>query len=147
MSVIKTVPISLRAFGYSMKSSNETRCIALQKAVDAHGFEKVIARLNQIKINSEHVKQTEKDILYVLSKMPLPQDDDCDDPTPPLPQDDDCDDPTPEPIVPVDDRRNDRFIECMKVLNDKLCKATIAKDYEMINTIVASMTNVIKSTL
>eukprot|EP00798_Chlamydomonas_sp_ICE-L_P012027 gene12027-15129_t len=101
MSVIKTVPISLRAFGYSMKSSNETRCIALQKAVDAHGFEK----------------------------------------------DDDCDDPTPEPTVPVDDRRNDRFIECMKVLNDKLCKATIAKDYEMINTIVASMTNVIKSTL
>eukprot|EP00798_Chlamydomonas_sp_ICE-L_P011811 gene11811-33_t len=134
MSVIKTVPISLRAFGYSMKSSNETRCIALQKAVDAHGFEKVIARLNQIKINSEHVKQTEKDILYVLSKMPLPPDDD-------------CDDPTPEPTVPVDDRRNDRFIECMKVMNDKLCKATIAKDYEMINTIVASMTNVIKSTL
>eukprot|EP00798_Chlamydomonas_sp_ICE-L_P011808 gene11808-30_t len=40
MSVIKTVPISLRAFGYSMKSSNETRCIALQKAVDAHGVEK-----------------------------------------------------------------------------------------------------------
>eukprot|EP00798_Chlamydomonas_sp_ICE-L_P012002 gene12002-15098_t len=134
MSVIKTVPISLRAFGYSMKSSNETRCIALQKAVDAHEFEKVIARLNQIKINSEHVKQTEKDILHVLSKMPLPQDDD-------------CDDPTPEPTVPVDDRKNDRFIECMKVMNDKLCKATIAKDYEMINTIVASMTNVIKSTL
>eukprot|EP00798_Chlamydomonas_sp_ICE-L_P000516 gene516-1927_t len=62
-------------------------------------------------------------------------------------QDDDCDDPTPEPTVPVDDRKNDRFIECMKVMNDKLCKATIAKDYEMINTIVASMTNVIKSTL
>eukprot|EP00798_Chlamydomonas_sp_ICE-L_P011807 gene11807-29_t len=86
MSVIKTIPISLRAF---------------EKAVDAHGFEK----------------------------------------------DDDCDDPIPEPTVPVDDRKNDRFIECMKVMNDKLCKATIAKDYEMINTIVASMTNVIKSTL
>ena len=99
MSVIKTVPISLRAFGYSMKSSNETRCITLQKAVDAHGFEKVIARLNQIKINSEHVKQTEKDILHVKSKMPLPSDDDCDV------------DPTPEPTVPVDDKRNDRYIE------------------------------------
>eukprot|EP00798_Chlamydomonas_sp_ICE-L_P012022 gene12022-15124_t len=135
VSVIKTIPISLRAFGYSMTSSNETRCIALQKAVDAHGFEKVLARLNQVKINSDHVKQTETDILYVQSKMPLPPDDDCDA------------DPTPEPTVPVDDRKNDRFIECMNVLNDKLCKATIAKDYEMINTIVASMTNVIKSTL
>eukprot|EP00798_Chlamydomonas_sp_ICE-L_P012023 gene12023-15125_t len=63
-------------------------------------------------------------------------------------RDDDCDaDPTPEPTVPVDDRRNDRFIECMNVLNDKLCKATISKDYAMINTVVASMTNVIKSTL
>eukprot|EP00798_Chlamydomonas_sp_ICE-L_P012072 gene12072-15182_t len=131
VSVIKTIPISLRAFGYSMTSSNETRCIALQKAVDAHGFEKVLARLNQVKINSDHVKQTETDILYVLSKMPLPPDDDCD----------------AEPTVPVDDRKNDRFIECMNVLNDKLCKATISKDYEMINTIVASMTNVIKSTL
>ena len=113
MSVIKTIPISLRAF---------------EKAVDAHGFEKVIARL----INSEHVKQTEKGILHVLSKMPLPQDDD-------------CEDPTPEPTVPVDDRKNDRFIECMNVLNDKLCKATISKDYAMINTIVVSMTNVTKS--
>eukprot|EP00798_Chlamydomonas_sp_ICE-L_P032577 gene32577-17616_t len=135
VSVIKTIPISLRAFGYSMNSSNETRCIALQKAVDAHGFEKVLARLNQVKINSEHVKQTEIDILHVLSKMPLPPDDDC------------VADPTPEPTVPVDDRKNDRFIECMNVLNDKLCKAIIAKDYEMINSIVASMTNVIKSTL
>eukprot|EP00798_Chlamydomonas_sp_ICE-L_P012012 gene12012-15112_t len=135
VSVIKTIPISLRAFGYSMTSSNETRCIALQKAVDAHGFEKVLARLNQVKINSDHVKKTEIDILHVLSKMPLPPDDDCDA------------DPTPEPTVPVDDKRNDLFIECMKVMNDKLCKATISKDYEMINTIVASITNVIKSTL
>eukprot|EP00798_Chlamydomonas_sp_ICE-L_P012071 gene12071-15181_t len=61
-------------------------------------------------------------------------------------RDDDCDaDPTPEPTVPVDDKRNDRFIECMNVLNDKLCKATISKDYAMINTIVVSMTNVTKS--
>eukprot|EP00798_Chlamydomonas_sp_ICE-L_P012058 gene12058-15162_t len=69
--------------------------------------------------------------------------------TPTIPislRDDDCDaDPTPEPTVPVDDKRNDRFIECMNVLNDKLCKATISKDYAMINTIVVSMTYVTKS--
>eukprot|EP00798_Chlamydomonas_sp_ICE-L_P006951 gene6951-3967_t len=92
MSVIKTVPISLRAYGYSMKSANETRCIALQKAVDAHGFEK----------------------------------------------DDDCDDPTPEPTVPMDDRKNDRFIECMKVMKTKLAKPLSRRGLEYDQSIVAA---------
>lgn len=129
--------ISLRAFGYSMTAPNEARYIALLKAVDAHGLDKVIARLNQVKVNVEHLKQTEKDILYILSKVPLPEHDDEDD-----------DEPTVvEHPVPVDDNKNARFIECMKMLNDKLCKATIDKDYAMINLMVASMTNVVKSTL
>jgi hypothetical protein len=129
--------ISLRAFGYSMTASNEVRYVALLKAVDAHGLDKVIVRLNQVKVNVEHLKQTEKDILYILSKVPLPEDDDEDD-----------DEPTVvEQPVPMDDNKNARFIECMKMLNDKLCKATLDKDYAMINLMVASMTNVVKSTL
>ncbi len=120
-----------------MTASNEVRYVALLKAVDAHGLDKVIVRLNQVKVNVEHLKQTEKDILYILSKVPLPEDDDEDD-----------DEPTVvEQPVPMDDNKNARFIECMKMLNDKLCKATLDKDYAMINLMVASMTNVVKSTL
>eukprot|EP00798_Chlamydomonas_sp_ICE-L_P028864 gene28864-32054_t len=134
-TIIKSTPISLRAFGYSMTSPNESRHVALQKAVDAHGLERVIDRLNQIKVNVEYIKQTDKDILHVLSKVPVPEDDD--EPTI-------VENPVP---VHVDDNKNARFIECMKLLNDKLCKATLDKDYAMINLMVTSMTNVIKSTL
>eukprot|EP00798_Chlamydomonas_sp_ICE-L_P012721 gene12721-15966_t len=128
--------ISLRSFGYSMTSSNEARYVALQKAIDAHGLDKVITRLNQVKVNVEHLEQTEKDILHVLSKVYLLEDEDDDDETPVVMDE------------PVDvGSRDAQFIECMKLLNNKLCKATLDKDFAMINLMVTSMTNVIKSTL
>jgi len=99
------------------------------------------------------VKQIEADILHILSKIPLPPDDDDVDDVDDVDDDDDDDDDyvdaddvdDDDDDDDVDDRRNDRFIECMNVLNDKLSKATISKDYAMINTIVVSMTNVTKS--
>ena len=143
--------ISLRAFGYNMTSSDEARYVALQKAIDAHGLEKVIARLNQIKVNVQHLKQTEKDILYVLSKVQLPEDEDEDEPTivkHSVPDDKYENEPTiVKHSVPEHDNKNDQFIKCMELLNSKLCKATLEKDYAMIDLMVTSMTNVVKSTL
>jgi hypothetical protein len=127
ITLIKSVPISLRAFGYSMASADGDRHTALQKAIDAHGVEKVLQRLNDIKVNTRYLEKTEKDILYVMAKMPLPEDEDED-----------------EDDVPFEEMP---FIECMTLLNQKLCKATLDKDYEMINLMVTTMTNVIKSTL
>lgn len=124
-------PISLCAFGYNMKSSNEVRRAALKKAVNARGLKMVIDRLYQIQVNVENIKQTDEDILYLLSTC-----------------DEDDDKPTiVEHLSPEDDNKNDRFIECMKLLNEKLCKATLEKDHAMIDMMVTSMTNVIKSTL
>ncbi len=63
--------ISLRSFGYSMSDSNESRYQALRKAIDTHGFGIVVSRLIQIKINVKYLKQTEGDIMYVLTKIPV----------------------------------------------------------------------------
>lgn len=63
--------INLRSFGYSTNSSNELRHFALKNAVDAHGLQLVINRLNQIKANVEN-DQTEKDIRHVLSTYDKP---------------------------------------------------------------------------
>jgi hypothetical protein len=131
MSTIKPIPISLSAFGYIMKSSNEVRRAALKKAVNARCLEMVIERLYQIQVNVENIKQTDEDILYLLSTC-----------------DEDDDKPTiVEHSILEDDNKNDRFIECMKLLNGKLYKATLDKDHSMIYLMVTSMTNVIKSTL
>ena len=128
--------ISLRAFGYNMTSTTRTRYYALQRAIDAHGTEKVIARLHEIKVNIFYQEQTEKDILHVLSKQTLPEEEE--------------DATLNEHNVPVDEPEDDEhttFIECMSLLNNKLCMATLDKDYDMIHVMVTCMTNVIKSTL
>ena len=72
--------ISLRAFGYSIFVDVEKRQKALERACDQHGFEPVLARLEQVKnLNSNPdnlasrnniVSAFEQDIRYMLSKHP-----------------------------------------------------------------------------
>lgn len=156
--------ISLRMFGYSMASSDKERHTALKLAIALHGIDKVIIRLEELKINSFYLVQTEKEIdtvrnwglsmcsniLYTPenNKIPIPI----------VPM-------TPIKSIQVEHKSPETptnsasrnlfgecnthiaFVECMKVLNEKLCIATVAKDSVMINMMVESMCNVVRSSL
>jgi len=111
--------ISLRAFGYNIAFADEDRHNSLKKAIDAHGVEKVIERLNELKVNIFYHEKAEEDILYTQT----------------LPKEDNT------------TNANAQFIECVELLNIRLRKATIDKDYTMINLMVTSIANVINSTL
>ncbi len=141
--------ISLRHFGYNMASNTISRHSALVKAIVKHGVLAVIARLEQVKINSRYSEQTEADIKFIT---PIDDDEDEED------DDDDFVAQNKEVVAPKEEVleckernntvvSNDEFIECMGTLNEKLCQATLDKDVVMINLIVSSMTNVIKSSL
>jgi flagellar biosynthesis/type III secretory pathway protein FliH len=146
-----------------MAYSDAGRHSALERAIAEHGVAQVINRLEQVKINANYLKQTEKDIEFVKSNY-ADVDEDGEDGT-----EDGAEDDTEDgaedgvedgaedggdnslPVVQGNDMTPKEvaanFIECMKSLNEKLRKATIDKDAAMINLIITSMTNVIKSTL
>ena len=165
--------ISLRLFGYSMASSDSDRRGALARAFAEHGVGPVMARLEQAKINVYYLKQTESDIEFFKSIYGSVVDDDgvedeVDDDSKCM-DDNEYElwtlkkaalkemDMTPreevlESIMYWKERNNvdvnvDTFVECMNALNEKLCKATLTKDVAVINLLVTSMTNVIKSSL
>jgi hypothetical protein len=154
--------ISLRLFGYSMAYSDAGRHSALERAIAEHGVAQVITRLEQVKINAHYLKQTEKDIEFVKSNyvdVDTDADEDGEDGTEDGEEDgeedgaEDGDDGGDNslPLVQGNDMASKEvaanFTECMKSLNEKLRKATLDKDAAMINLIITSMTNVIKSTL
>lgn len=132
--------ISLRLFGYRMALCDATRHSALQRAIDAHGGARVVERLEEVKVNSFYLEQTEKDIAYVAALIkdenPEPQS---------IVNSTNHGPPIPVAVIVCGDSA--KFVECIKLINEKLCKATIEKDAEMINLMVESMTNVIRSTL
>jgi hypothetical protein len=108
-----------------MASSDTARYYALERAVAKHGVAPVIARLEYVKINATYLKQTEKDIGYIKSIDADNEDFACE---------------------AVDERRRsafgekkDRLHECMRVLNEKLCKATLDKGVAMINLLFTRM--------
>jgi hypothetical protein len=116
--------ISLRAFGYNMAFTDEDRHNSLKKAIDAHGVDKVIERLNELKVNIFYHEKAERDILYVSSIKTLPKEE-----------------------TTNTSNTNAQLIECIELLNVRLSKATLDKDYAMINLMVTSIANVINSTL
>jgi hypothetical protein len=80
--------INIYSYGYANGFSDRHRCTALQKAIDTHGVEKVITRLNEIKeytlgvyadkyiasqLADKQLEEIQQDVLYVLSKQPLPE--------------------------------------------------------------------------
>ncbi len=158
--------ISLSLFGYNMASSDTTRHIALEKAIAKHGVNPVIARLEYVRINPVYLSQTEADIEFVKSvdvdkdyannnvaneynsfmmkKMATLKGNDMNPKERLLECISSWKESKESKEVMVD---NGIFIECMKTLNDKLYKATLDKDVVMINLIMTSMTNLIKSTL
>jgi hypothetical protein len=128
--------INLNAFGY--KSGNEklsghgdeARANALQKAMDSHGVEQVLIKMNELKVfttslyNVKHrfgvcpkatayvdelLAEVERDILYVLSKKTIEESE----------EEDDVIMMPPIPAWLLNDTRNARFNECMKYLNLK----------------------------
>jgi hypothetical protein len=136
--------ISLRVFGYNMASCDAARYGALHKAIAEHGVAKVVERLDEVKINIFHFAQTKRDIAYVMT---LPESSVSDEEPEPRAQESivrSTKQTVPIPEMTVD---NARFVECMKLINEKLCKATIEKDVVTINLMVESMANVIRSTL
>ncbi len=113
-----------------MASSDTARYYALERAVAKHGVAPVIARLEYVKINATYLKQTEKDIGYVKSIYTDYED---------------CEDVACEAVAFGE--KKERLHECIRVLNEKLCKVTIDKSVVIINLLVTRMTNVFKSTL
>jgi hypothetical protein len=137
--------ISLRLFGYSMSSCDATRHSALDRAISAHGVDKVMARLNEVKVNEYYIEQIENDILYVLAQEQFSvQEEKYVDQASVVGSTENIAIPIPVPIAGGD---NAQFTGCMNVIIERLNKATLEKDFFTINLMMESMTSVIKSTL
>eukprot|EP00798_Chlamydomonas_sp_ICE-L_P028867 gene28867-32057_t len=138
--------VNLCAFGYSRYIDDQARSVALQKAINAHGVEEVLDRLNEIKVSNRrvhahytrrvnyhnvytgytrqvvcHLVDTDNDIKYVMLHKLIPEDD-FDHvylPLPPMVFDKPISIAHTVPKWRQDENRNARFNECMKYLNLK----------------------------
>eukprot|EP00798_Chlamydomonas_sp_ICE-L_P012739 gene12739-15986_t len=114
---------------------------ALERAIAKFGSTQVLARLEELKVNIRYIDQTTQDIAYILARA-------SDEPLLPAQE------LAPvAPVAPVAEcgckncKNKKGFAECMQVLNDKLCAATLGKDVGMINIILSTLTNVVKSSM
>jgi hypothetical protein len=157
--------INLRIYGYNMAQGDTDRHSALDKAIDAHGVYEVVTRLQEIKVlpGTFYLEQTERDIAYVLEYEPIIKHDGIKWYINEITSESKRSagiafaQQRKHEKIPVDVSSAERntpqvqvacnFIECMKLINEKIYNANLEKDYDTINIMVASMTNVIRSTL